>query len=267
MNAKRTPLKRLGSIAGLTLAIAIALVVVGGAPGAPLSAQRSIDASADLSITVNRDPQQVKAWDVVSYSLLVTNPSEFLAQGVSITVTLPDSEWVSGCVPPAGNPPNQTTYCNTGDIPPGATVPINLSVRVRAPLYDFTPVSAVLTASLSSATPDPNTDNNTATDTATVNPRDEDLNIGISSIPNPGLAGGDFTFEAVVTNGGPDDAYSPPNGAGVVVNLLLPPELTILSVTRDPRPRHRFARIRIRRIATSTVGSRQSLATKVSRST
>ena len=95
MNAKRTRLwRRLGSIAGLGLAVASALVLAGGAPGAQLGSQRSFDASADLSITVSHQPEPAcvarfnclqLAYDVVGFHMQITNPSDTIAQGVGIT--------------------------------------------------------------------------------------------------------------------------------------------------------------------------------------
>ena len=223
MDAKRTRLwRRLGSIAGVGLAVASALVLAGGAPGAQLAPQRSFDASADLSITVNHQPEPAKAYDVVGFHMQVTNPSDTIAQGVSITVDVPPSDWIAGCNPPGGA---TTIYCSIGNVNPHTTVTIDLSLRVH-------PNRGDVTATVSSAaTPDPDLGNNTATDIVSILPRDEDLGIGVQGIPSPVLAGDELTIRSVVTDYGPDDAYSPPDGEGVQVDVQLPAELTILSIS------------------------------------
>ena len=48
------------------------------------------------------------------------------------------------------------------------------------------------------------------------------------------LAGDELTIRSVVTDYGPDDAFSPPNGDGVQVDVLLPPLLSILSISPGP---------------------------------
>ena len=109
MNAKRTRLwRRLGSIAGLGLAVASALVLAGGAPGAQLGSQRSFDA-ADLSISVSHQPEPAcvarfnlpcnLAYDVVGFHMQVTNPTNTPALNIGITVDVPPSDWISGCTP------------------------------------------------------------------------------------------------------------------------------------------------------------------------
>src|SRR3954454_5602682 len=110
MNVQRTSLwRRLGSIAGLGLAVASALVLAGSAPGAQLASDRSSDAQADLAIAVNHQPEPAcvarfnlpcnLAYDVVGFHMLITNPSDSIAQGVGITVQVPPSDWIGGCTP------------------------------------------------------------------------------------------------------------------------------------------------------------------------
>ena len=85
MDAKRTRLwRRLGSIAGFGLAVASALVLAGGAPGAQVGSQRSSGADADLSIAISHTPEPAKAYDTVGFTIVITNPSDVtLAQGVT----------------------------------------------------------------------------------------------------------------------------------------------------------------------------------------
>src|SRR3954452_25414827 len=169
MKVQRTSLsRRLGSIAGLALAVASALVLAGSAPGAQLASQRSSDAQADLVISVNHQPEPAcvnrfhlpcnLAYDVVGFHMLITNPSDSIAQGVGITVDVPPSDWIACCTPYSPPPPGQrgVTNCSVGDVNPHSTVTIDLSIRVHPDRGD-------LTGTVSSAN-DPNPDNNTAED-------------------------------------------------------------------------------------------------------
>src|SRR5215204_7103222 len=80
----------------------------------------------------------------------------------------------------------------------------------------------------------PISSNDSTTHPISVFPRSEDLAIGVQGLPDPVLAGDELTIRNVITNYGPDDAYSPPDGDGVQVDIPLPPELTILSITPGP---------------------------------
>jgi Domain of unknown function DUF11/PASTA domain/Divergent InlB B-repeat domain len=214
--------RRLGSIAGLALAVAGALVLSGSAPGAQAVAQTASLTTADLEITVTHEPEPAKAWDTVTWQISVFNHSQTsLAPNVSVTVDPPSAaEWVGGCAAP-GNP---TIDCWIGDIPPQATRTVTLSLRIRT-------TSGPLTATASSpAVDDPDTSNNTRSDEVSLLSRAEDLGIGVHGIPDPSLAGSELTIQAVVTNAGPDDAYSPPTGEGVQVDLALPPLIEVISV-------------------------------------
>ena len=106
--------------------------------------------------------------------------------------------------PPGGA---DTIHCSVPDVNPGASVPLYLSLRV------LHPGTAAFSATVYSAS-DPNPDNNTMSDPITANQREEDLTVGVQGIPNPVLVGDELTIRSVITNYGPDDAYSPPNGMG-----------------------------------------------------
>jgi uncharacterized repeat protein (TIGR02543 family) len=216
--------RRLGSIAALGLALSggLALTLATSAPGAPLSAQRSLQQEADLSITITPHAP-AKAYDTVGYAILVTNPSE-LAQNVSVRVDVPaGTELVAGCT---ANPGATTFICPVGNVVSGVT-PVYLSLRFSVASLGTNAVTATVT----SDTPDPDMSNNTAVVPITIQDRQEELNIGVQGIPDPALAGDELTIKAVITNGGEDDAYSPPSGQGIVAQIVLPPQLTILSVT------------------------------------
>jgi len=207
------------------LALACAAALAGSATGPAAGGVRAArDASADLSISVNHLPEPAKAWDVVGFVLTVHNKSDALATDVTVVVDPPPSEYITGCITPGG--PGQQIYCPVGDVPGNQSRTVTLSLRVKP---DATSLGATV-----NYLPDPDPSNNTTTDPIIIQPRESDLSIDLHGIPNPALAGSDLTVEAVITNGGPDDAYSPPDGSGVVAEITLPTQLEILSVSPGP---------------------------------
>src|SRR5215204_5428385 len=238
MNVQHTSLwRRLGSIAGFGLAVASALVLAGAAAGGHVGTRMSLDNFADLQISVSHQPEPATAYGTVGYHISIFNPGPYPAEGVGVTVDAPSSafEWVTGCAPRPPQGGGDTIECPVGVVNPGTTV-INLSLRVLLnPSDPFTPTVSTLTATVSATTADPNPDNNSAPpDPTTVNPRQADLGIGLSGIPDPVLAGDELTIQAVVTDYGPDDAYSPRSGDGVQADIILPPQLTVVDVSPGP---------------------------------
>ena len=75
------------------------------------------------------------------------------------------------------------------------------------------------TATVSSSTTDPNTANDTDTETTTVQAR-ADLSITKDDTPDPVTAGGALSYTITVNNAGPSDAQA------VTVNDTLPGQLT-----------------------------------------
>ncbi len=141
-------------------------------------------------------------------------------------VDVPPSDWISGCTPYSPPPPGErgTTYCSVGNVNAHTTVTIDLSIRVHPDRGD-------LTATVTSGDDQLR---NSADDAVLIESRSEDLAIGVQGIPDPALAGDELTIRSVVTDYGPDDAFSPSNGDGVQVDVLLPPLLSILSISPGP---------------------------------
>ena len=83
------------------------------------------------------------------------------------------------------------------------------------------------TATVSSSTDDPNTANNSATATTTVNQpaTHADLSITKGDAPDPVTAGQQLTYTLTVANGGPDAA------AAVAVSDPLPAGVSFVSAT------------------------------------
>lgn len=123
--------------------------------------------SADLSITKTDSPDPVLAGNELTYTIKVTNSGPSTADNVTVTDPLPSgTTFVSGV---DGNGVTVctllqpgTVVCDLGTMDPGSSRTIFLTVLVAPSV----PAGAVLTntASVTSNTPDPNHNNNSATE-------------------------------------------------------------------------------------------------------
>ncbi len=185
--------------------------------------------SADLSITkTTTDP--LTPGTNGTYTLTVDNHGPSDAQAATVTDDLPagltyvgtasGGDWA--CSTPSG--PAGVVCTATADALPLGTTTISLEVKVDAGLTDD---SITNTASVSSATPDPDTSNNTASVTTSGIAPSADLSITKSHTGD--LVAGDraeYTLE--VNNNGPSDAAGP-----VTVTDPLPADETYVSATGD----------------------------------
>ncbi|WP_426621383.1 DUF7507 domain-containing protein [Microbacterium sp. As-52] len=166
--------------------------------------------SADLSI-VKTAPTTGEPGSSFTYTLRVANAGPSVARGASVSDTLP-----AGFLDVVVNGPGcsivgGTLGCELGDIAPGGSVAIEVTGT-----WSTTATGVVSnTATTTSGTPDPNTDNNTSTVDVTLAPNADVSVVKTTSTPTVPL-GGTATFEVTVTNEGPSAA------AGVVLDELLP---------------------------------------------
>ncbi len=111
-----------------------------------------------------------------------------------------------------------TATCNIGTLAAGAstTIRVNVTANVGGDIND--------TATVSSATPDPNTSNNQATGHITF-VSVANLSITKTRSPNPVVAGTNLTYILTASNAGPSPATN------VVVTDTLPAQVSVVSVT------------------------------------
>jgi uncharacterized repeat protein (TIGR01451 family) len=189
--------------------------------------------SADLSVTKSDSPDPVTAGANLTYTLTVSNAGPSDAQTVSLADTLPTgTTFVSlgqgsgpafSCTTPAVGASGAIS-CTRTSLVTAAPQTFTLVVKVGASVATGTVISN--TATVSSSTTDPNSANNTATDTNTV---DTAADLGIDKkvegqdgnpVPVAVTAGQTITYTLIVTNAGPSDA------SGVVISDPLPAVFT-----------------------------------------
>lgn len=183
---------------------------------------RNVVASADLAITKTHTGNFTAGTDTNNYTIEVTNNGPSDAGAFTVTDTLPDgltyvgssSTGINASCTNAG----QIVTCTGGPaIGVGQTSTITLTVAAAGDLAGNTTLDN--TASVASATPDPNTGNNTAlTDTVTI---DSVADLGIEKAHvNDFTAGNPEQYYIEVTNNGPSDV------SGFTVADTLPAGLT-----------------------------------------
>ncbi|MBI1741721.1 DUF11 domain-containing protein [Candidatus Acetothermia bacterium] len=181
----------------------------------------TVNPSANLSIVKSDSPDQVNAGGTLTYTLQINNAGPSPATSVTVTDVLPagvtfisaiGSGW--SCSESAG-----TVTCTRASLAVGPAP--DITITVTAPSND-----GIITnnASVSSPTNDPNTGNNTDTETTTVNPV-ADLSIVKSDNPDPVNANSTLTYTLNVSNAGPNTATN------VTVTDTLPTGTTFVSAS------------------------------------
>ncbi|HEV7509674.1 MAG TPA: IPTL-CTERM sorting domain-containing protein, partial [Thermoanaerobaculia bacterium] len=167
----------------------------------------TISASADLSVTKTDAFDPSVGGVNMTYTITVTNAGPSSATSASLSDTLPAGTTFVSLASPAG------WSCTTPAVGAGGTVSCsNPSFAVGSAV--FTLVVAVApsttgtisnTATVSSATTDPNPGNNSATETTLIGSA-ADISVTKVDTPDPVAAGANLTYTITVGNAGPSNA-------------------------------------------------------------
>ena len=185
-------------------------------------------ASANASVfVVVAQPQPVAAGANFDYAITVSNEGPDNALNAVLTFPLPGgvafqtaivpAGWTCNSIPPGTVAP--TVTCTTPTFAPGsASFTINASTPPTASGLFST------TATVSSTTPDPKSNDNTYPIDVLVAP-DTDFRMSLTAGPNPVNAGSNLTWTMTALNAGPS------NAGDAIVALPLPAQTTFVSVS------------------------------------
>jgi len=168
---------------------------------------------ANLSLTKSDAPDPIVAGQTLTYTLTARNAGPSQATNVTVTDTLPASVSFQSATSSQGaactRPSVTVVRCNLGGVASGgqATVTIKVKPQSAGTITNSASVAAVQT--------DPNTANNSAQATTTVNPG-ADLALTKTDSPDPAHVGQELTYTLTVKNNGPQTA------TGVTVTDQLP---------------------------------------------
>ncbi len=175
----------------------------------------------DLEIVSKTDsPDPVQLGGSLTYSVTVRNNGCSNATGVTLTDTLPGSVTFGSATPSQGSCSESggTVTCNLGNLTSGngATVTITVTPNTAGTITN--------TASVTGNEGDPDTSNNSASESTTVIAA-ADLAVTKSDSPDPVLLGLGLTYTVTVINNGPN------NATGVTLTDTLPGSVTFGSAT------------------------------------
>ena len=178
-------------LAALAFICALALIAI------PTSAQ----AQADLVVNSHTDsPDPGPAGGVFTYTIGIANNAGSTAANVVVTDTLDVGATFVSLTTSLGTcdaaPVGVTIQCALGSLPVNGTATVTLKVIYAAAGFYTN------TASVTSTTPDPNTNNNTLIQQTTVQ-NAANMSLTVTDAPDPVNAGAAFTYTLTATNNGP----------------------------------------------------------------
>ncbi|HML94807.1 MAG TPA: DUF11 domain-containing protein [Thermodesulfobacteriota bacterium] len=180
---------------------------------------------ADLSISKTSSPNPVIVNQDLTYSIAVSNLGPDPVTDAEVVDTLPAGVTFGSANPGQGtcNEAAGVVTCAIGAMNPGQTVVITMTVTPTA-IGD-----AVNSVTVGSSLNDPNTANNSDTETTAVEaePESADISVTKTGSPNPATVDQELTYTVTVSNSGPDVA------ANVVVTDTLPAGAIFISANPE----------------------------------
>jgi uncharacterized repeat protein (TIGR01451 family) len=205
--------------------------------------ETTVETSADLSVTKSVAPNPVVAGDTAVYTITVTNDGPSTAQDVQVTDTLDAALSFVSDSPDVCDAVGQDVTCNLGDVAPGASQEIQLTVQVAADATGT--ISNVAIVSSPTDDPDPTDDESPSSDapvqTPTPTPTPTSTPPEATATPTPTPTQPDTetpTSTPTPTNtpltgpGGQTVGASSPAATAVLVLLLLLVSAAVASIRR-----------------------------------
>jgi uncharacterized repeat protein (TIGR01451 family) len=189
----------------------------------------AVAASADLSITKTDGVTSVTAGGTATYTITASNAGPSAANPATVADTFPAACTSVSYTSTAAGGATGNTAAGSGNINDTAlNLPSGSSVTYTATCSVSAAASGTLdnTATVSSATADPDPANNSATDSDTITPAAMMADLSLTkTVQGSGAVqvGGNVTYILTVTNNGPG------NATGVTVTDTLPAGLTYVS--------------------------------------
>ncbi len=191
----------------------------------------TINASSDLKVTVTDGKTAIAAGQKDTYTIKVTNLGPSNITGVTVTDTFPgiftgvtftatQSGGASGFAANGAGNINDTVT-----MPAGSVITYKATGKVSSAATGT--LSNTTTVTAASGVPDPNTANNTATDSDTIK-FSADLKVTVNDGKTATVAGAKNTYTIVVNNIGPS------NVSGAVINDSFPNTFTGVGYTATP---------------------------------
>ncbi|TDD59403.1 DUF11 domain-containing protein [Kribbella antibiotica] len=161
---------------------------------------------ADLSLEKKVAPSNPAPGEKVKYTLTIRNDGPSEAQQVRVADTLPAGLAIIDAQAPAPagcSAAGQEVTCLVEKLASKATLVVVVTATLDS-AYQGGPLTN--SAAVTSATPDPDTSNNTGTATVTPGAPKADLVVGKQTVTTPVVPGKPVTYQITVHNDGPSDA-------------------------------------------------------------
>ncbi len=160
----------------------------------------------DLEITKTVSNSSPVVNETISYTILLTNPGEYIASGVQVTDLLPSGISFISATPTQGTYNSSSGIWNIGTLPAGdsTTVSLTINATVNSGTLGNTITNTASITALNET--DPELNNNSASAGITVVPEAADISISKIVDDATPIEGQELTFTIIVDNNGPKNA-------------------------------------------------------------